>query len=141
MAARGQAYVDEYMARLPDYTDDCEVVADEEQCNIAAINMTVEIKRVVTASTADIAQLRPGLIQQFAVLYSEFYTNEELRAAVAFMESPAGRSMEAKAPLLVIQASELEYRLLRPWTDSIDVKVEGIIYRFGSILSAPSVEE
>ncbi len=40
----------------------------------------------------------PEILQQFAVLYSEYFTYEELKGMVEFYQSPVGQSMITKLP-------------------------------------------
>lgn len=141
LVASGEAYADEYIRRMPDYSDYCETAANEEYCRIGAAGMTAEIKRAVMASAAEVTEYRTGTVEKLTALYAEAYTMDELRAAVAFIDSPEGRSIEAKAPMLMREAAAIEYDALRQWTDSVDAKVAAIMAMFGSAFATSTDEQ
>jgi hypothetical protein len=62
----------------------------------------------------------------------DLYTAEELTAAIAFNESPEGRSMQAKTPAADARATAAAYVRLRPWIDLLGSQVEQIHEEYAS---------
>lgn len=56
------------------------------------------------------AAVTPSMLQEFAVLYADVFTTEELQALVDFYESPTGRSLTVKSQVLAEKSGEIHAR-------------------------------
>lgn len=127
MRVMAKAYVDEYLVRLPDYTAACpQSGVFVEQCNAMANEIESEIRSAFERSIVWTDQLYPDMVADQIELMVDVYTVEELTAALAFSESPAGRSLLAKMPAADARATAESYDRLRPWIDLLGSQVDQI---------------
>ena len=126
-----QAYVTEAMQTMPDYYDFCETAADVDRCEATAEKMVSEMKLALDESVEKIELVRPALIDDYAKALAETYTADELNAALAFAESPSGRSINKKAAALYARVIASEYGRLRGWTNEIALQLTAIYNKHG----------
>jgi hypothetical protein len=135
MEAYGTAFTAEYKRRLSDYASYCDGAADPPMCRIAVSGLNAEIDRVLEGGSEEIAAQYIALADRLALAFADAYTEKELTAVLAFVESPEGRSMDAKTPALTLVTAPIEYDAIRPLTDKLQSRIDQIIDTFGSAFS------
>lgn len=91
--------------------------------------VTPAMQETINAVMLDVmARYTRDMIGDLAPIIAETFTVEELRAAVAFYESPPGRSMIAKAPSLAPKVAQLAQKKTPALEREI---IEGLCASFG----------
>ena len=63
-------------------------------------------------TTEVMRELRPAMMERYVALYAEVLTTDELSALVRFYESPTGRSITSKTPLLTQRSGPIVEELM-----------------------------
>jgi hypothetical protein len=133
MRVMARSYVDEYLFRLPDYNAACPVAGEHvAPCNAMAGDIEADIRIALERAIVWTDQLYPGMVEDQVDMMVDLYTAEELTAAIAFNESPEGRSMQAKTPAADARATAAAYVRLRPWIDLLGSQVDQIHEEYAS---------
>jgi uncharacterized protein len=84
--------------------------------NLGSINITAEqrdaavkVQEQVLALTNEAVK---SLISKMEIAYAEVYTEDELKAAKAFYESPEGRALSAKSPQVAQRMAPLQQAMM-----------------------------
>ncbi len=128
--AYAQAYVDQLMLATVDYHDFCETAVDIDGCEALSEQALAEVKTVMDDAIGHIDAIRPGLIDDYAAAAADIYTEEELRAALAFADTPIGRAMNAKAGAMLARTAPLEYERLTIWNSTLSSSLQIISDRY-----------
>jgi hypothetical protein len=85
-----------------------------EQTNRRTQGLTPEQKQLLAEVVGDTMRevMTPMIIEAHVTIYSEAFTERELRALVAYYESPEGRSVMQKMPSLMPKAAAVSRNLM-----------------------------
>jgi hypothetical protein len=131
-----QTYVAEALQKMPDYSDLCETAVEVDSCEEIARKMVGDMRVALNNSVDAIELLRPALIDDYAKAVADTYTADELSAALAFADSPLGRSMNKKAATFYARTTASEYARLRGWTDEIERQLLTVYNNYARDLEA-----
>lgn len=136
--SRFRSFADEMLASVPDINAACANYPDASNCRRTGAAVMVDVNRALDAAVANVGDYLEVLKREQAAAYADIYTTEELAAAVAFAESPAGRSIRLKAPQVAKRLNDSEYALLRPWMDDLRQSMEDIYKKYGYTFEQPA---
>jgi len=128
--AYAKAYVDQLMLTTVDYHDFCETAVDIDGCEALSEQALAEVKAAMDDAISHIEAIRPGLIDGYAAAAADIYTEEELRAGLAFADTPIGRAMNAKAGAMLARTTPLEYEHLAAWNNGLSRSLQTIYDRY-----------
>ena len=136
--SRFRSFADEMLAGAPDITTACSTYPDPAACRRTGAAIMLDVNIALDDAVAHVADYLGVLMESEAAVYAELYTLEELKAAIAFAESPAGKSIREKAPMIAKRLNDSEYELLRPWMDDLQKRMEDIYLKYGYTIEPPA---
>lgn len=88
-----------------------------DQVRRSSPNITDDQVRAITeAVTESLADLTPKIVDKFAPLYAQTFTEKELQDLVDFYDSPSGKAMIAKLPGMMAKVGPLMNDLMPEMT-------------------------
>jgi hypothetical protein len=137
LESRFRSFADEILAGAPDIVATCGDYHDPAACRRTGAAIMLDVNVALDEAVANVGDYLDVLMEAEAAVYVEVLTIEELKAGIAFAESPAGRSIRAKAPTIAKRLSDNEYELLRPWMENLQKRMEDIYLKYGYEIAPP----
>lgn len=137
LESRFRSFADEMLAGAPDIVSTCSSYPDPAACRRTGAAIMLDVNLALDEAVANVGEYLDILMESEAAVYADLYTLDELKAAIAFAESPAGQSIRKKAPAIAKRLNDGEYELLRPWMENLQRQMEDIYLKYGYEIAPP----